>query len=129
MHLLVVGLLLGCGKSAPDAGPENDEERHKSPKRVEQFRCRKAGLDGAPWRECAPDISQCDKYGCFERDEAFCFPVVFVNLDNTEEQWTICAPSERECEEWNDDRKRVVNRSTGPCFKARPDEYVALKPQ
>lgn len=88
------------------------------------FKCRKSGFDGGPWRECAPNVTRCEEYGCFEREEAYCFPVLFNKMDGSTLRFMICTPTERECEEWNEDRKRVPNKALGPCVLSRADEYV-----
>lgn len=117
-----------CFCSAGSVATPDESARAKRLPRNPVFKCRKSGFQGGPWRECAPNITRCDEYGCFERETAFCFPVLFKNFDGSpDKQWTICAPSSRECEEWNEDRKHVPNRSLGPCVEMHPDEYRDLE--
>jgi hypothetical protein len=89
------------------------------------FKCYKQGRLGGPWRYCAPKLDDCPEVGCFERAQAYCFPYLLKALTAEQKDAVdmICVPTERECEEWNRDRKEVVNRSLGPCVLARPDEY------
>ena len=89
------------------------------------FYCFQTPLAGGPWRECQPKRSKnCESLGCFERPEAYCFPIHVASFGSRPATTgTICAPSERECEEWNEDRKNVPNRSLGPCTIYKPDEY------
>lgn len=123
-----VAAVSACKGSDATSAPATQATASPSPRpTLKPFKCRKSGLEGAPWRECAPNITRCEEYGCFERDEAFCFPVKFVPLDGPDELFTICAPSSRECEEWNDDRKTVINKSLGPCVSMKTDEYRELK--
>lgn len=86
-----------------------------------KFVCYKTA-DG--WRECAPTLSRCAERGCFDRIDAYCFP--YDLHDFASEKVTkglICSPTEDECKAWHADRAEVINRATGPCFKARADEY------
>ena len=92
------------------------------------FTCYKSGLGGGPIRECAPSLDHCDEQGCFEREEAYCFPYHFDGLGvENDKRGMMCTPSEAECKDWNEDRQHVTNRALGPCFRARVDEYVHLK--
>jgi hypothetical protein len=90
------------------------------------FKCYKQARWGGHWRECAPTLDGCDEVGCFEREQAYCFQILIKALTDEQKDGVgmICVPTARECEEWNRDRKVVVNRSLGPCMSARPDEYV-----
>jgi hypothetical protein len=113
------------------SGPKAPQEIYAIPKKTEssmteRFSCAKRDQRGGPWRQCAPTSlrgQMCAGVGCFERETAFCFPTLFFD---TGEVWTNCTASEKECEEWNADRKTVLNKSMGPCVESRPDEYILL---
>lgn len=109
--LLLVPLLFACS-SKPSA-------RH--------FTCSKVASNG-PWRECYPGMRSChDAGGCFDREAVYCFRAVFNRYDGKPpSQFSICTPTERECIEWNEDRKTVANHSVGPCVLSRADEYVEI---
>lgn len=115
---LAAGVLVwaGCSKSGDKPQPSA---------KAETFSCQKRNLTG-PWRDCSPtskSASLCDDVECFERPTAFCFPALF---SMTGEVWTICTATEKECDEWNEDRKTVPNKSLGPCVESRPDEFIEL---
>jgi hypothetical protein len=116
-----VALGSACNKS--DTQGESVASTGTARIQTKTFKCRKIGP--GQWRECAPSLSRCDQSSCFEREEAFCFPILMTSIgDLPETKGMICTPTERECEEWNEDRKHVRNRSLGPCVLARPDEYL-----
>lgn len=95
---------------------------------TKRFKCYKVPLNGGSFRECAPALSQCEKLGCFERDEAYCFPYVLSAFgDQPEQRATMCAASARECEDWHADREHLVDHPLGPCIAMKVDEYVQTK--
>jgi len=123
---LAIALAAACG-----ACGQHDDARREPAAAPEAatFTCYKAGQAGGPFRQCAPTLSDCVTDGCFQRERAYCFPYILVSLTSGEpdRRAMICTPSLRECEEWNHDRKTVVNHSAGPCVLARPDEYLEIK--
>jgi hypothetical protein len=110
-HVAFALLVIGCSSSR-----EGEEQR---------FICYQRGPSGGAWRECAPSLAHCAQVGCFVRPDAYCFQYRLAALTDGQKDATglLCTPTERECEEWNADRRNVIDRSLGPCIRARPDEY------
>jgi hypothetical protein len=116
MRVLV---LVAAAMSA--ACSSSGEQRQPVP--TKQFECLRAG--NGPWRECALSFSSCESNGgCFKRDRAFCFPYMFTALSDSPKRGMICTPTSKECEEWHEDRLKVVNRALGPCVESRAEEYL-----
>jgi len=112
---LAFALALGGGSAC--------KEKTSKPK---VFECYRTGNGiGVNWRECATELSDCEARGCFERDQAFCFPYVITSLrsDRPDKRAVVCTPTEKECTEWHQDRMNVPNHPLGTCGVLRPDEY------
>jgi hypothetical protein len=120
--LAFVLLLAGCSTK----GDDGRALAPASESRAAAFECYRVGMGaGAAWRECALKLSSCDKQGCFKRDEAYCFPYLLGGMGiRPDARAMVCTASKEECEEWNKDRQHVPNRALGPCFLAKPDEYI-----
>ena len=114
---VAIGFALGLGASGGCKG------KASKPK---VFECYRTGSGiGVNWRECATELSACEERGCFERDQAFCFPYLITSLrsDMPNQRAVVCTPTERECTEWHHDRLSAWNHPLGACAVLRPDEY------
>ena len=83
--VLAIAQGAGCSRSDKRAEDAAVVVRHQSSSedtvdaaKGSTFKCYKIGLMGGSWRECSPSLSRCEELGCFEREEAFCFPIVMV---------------------------------------------------
>jgi hypothetical protein len=107
----------GCPSATPRATAVGTE-------RGMVFGCSRKSGD---WRECTYQLSgrcQTRREDCFERDQAFCFPVNIhgANRKSDEENMLLCTPTETECAEWHQERDRA-GLAVGSCRLTRIDEY------